>query len=508
LAEGRRRLPINILSNFTWLVLNAIVGLWYTPYLIGHLGVAVYGLIPLASSAVSYMTIVTTGLNDAIGRFLTIDLAREEPDAANRTFNTAIVGSLIVVAVLALAALVVSWQTPRLFAIPPGHERDAQWLILLTASAFLITTFASSFAISSYAHHRFDLRLLVNVARLGGQVGGIVLLFTWFPPHLWHVGLATCLAAFLFLLGHRNLWRKLTPELRFEPGLFDAARLGQMLGFSGWVLVNMVGATLFLNIDLILANRIFGAEVAGRYGAVILFPTLLRSLVGTINGVLSPIVVTLYARHRLSDLARFSRLSVKFMGLAVALPIGLLGGLGKPLLEVWLGAEFVDLSWLLIALVGHLCINVAVVPLFSLQVAANKVRTPGLVTLSMGLVNVGLAVALALWSGWGYVGIAVAGAVVLTAKNAVFTPLYNARILKLPWWSFLPSLLAGAVGCLAVGVGAYWIAETWALTDWSRLALVAALTGVLYVIAAYFLGLSPNERRSLHEELRRRVVVK
>jgi membrane protein EpsK len=267
----------------------------------------------------------------------------------------------------------------------------------------------------------------------------------------------------------------------------------------------MVGAMLFLNIDLVVANLIFGPEVAGRYGSVMIFPRRLRMLVSTVTGVLTPIVLTLYAQNNLPGLVRLSRLVIKFIGLAMALPIGLICGLGRPLLTVWLGPEFSDLSWLVVALVGHLCVNVAVVPLFSLQVATNNVRVPGITTLVMGVVNACLAVALALWSGWGYIGIAIAGAIVLTAKNAFFTPLYGARILRLPWWAFLPSLVAGVVGSLAVGAGTYWISLTWTLTGWGQLALVAVITSGIYIIAAYLGGLSADDRRLLKSEVQRRI---
>jgi len=110
-----------------------------------------------------------------------------------------------------------------------------------------------------------------------------------------------------------------------------------MLQFSGWVLINQAGTQLFLNIDLVVANLVFGALVAGRYGAVIIFSALLRGMVGTVSGVLEPIVLTLYAQNNFSGLARFCRLSTKFTGLAIALPVGLLCGLAKPLLTVWLG---------------------------------------------------------------------------------------------------------------------------------------------------------------------------
>jgi membrane protein EpsK len=377
--------------------------------------------------------------------------------------------------------------------------------MLFTTAAFTVTTFASTLAVFSYAYHRFDLRLLVNVIRLVTQMGSLLVLFTVLSPRLWQVGFGIFLSALVSLLGHGVLWRRLAPELKIRLNLFDPSHLKQMLGFSGWVLVNQVGSLLFLNIDLIVANLVFGAEVAGRYGAVLVLPTVLRTLVATVDDVLKPVIFTLYAQNNPSRLLRVSCLSVKFIGLVTALPVGLICGLAKPVLTIWLGPEFADLSWLVVVLVGHLCINVAVVPLFSLQVATGNVRIPGIVTLLMGVANTVLAVALALWSGWGYISIAIAGAIVLTAKNVLFTPLYSARILKLSWWTFLPSIIIGIIGSLVVGVGAYWVSATWTLTSLWQLVLIGAIISGVYMVAMYFGGLNADDRYLLKSEIQRRL---
>jgi O-antigen/teichoic acid export membrane protein len=194
------------------------------------------------------------------------------------------------------------------------------------------------------------------------------------------------------------------------------------------------------------------------------------------------------------------------MGLIIAFPIGLICGLAIPLLRVWLGPSYSDLSWLLLLLVSHLCINLAVVPLFSIQTATNHVRVPGILTLVMGILNVVLAVALAKWSGWGYISIAIAGAIVLTAKNAIFTPLYNARILRLPWWTFLRSLVTSFLATLLIATAAYWISLSFTFSNWLQLGLTAVTIGGIYVIAAYNLGLGNTERSLIKSEFRHRFI--
>ncbi len=504
LSEARRRLPFNILSNISWLILSMAVGLWYTPYLIHHLGVAVYGLVPLVTSVTNYFSLITDGFNSAISRFLQIELVKDDTKEANRVFNTAFSGSFFIFILIFPVALAVSWLAPQIFNVPAGHEQDAQLLVLLTMIAFAVNDLTTSFGVSSFANHRFDLRLGVNVVRLLTQVGCVVILFALFSPRVWQIGLTILLSSLVFFFGHILLWGRLTPQLILNPRLFDFPRLKQMFKFGGWLVINSAGAQLFLSIDLIVANLVFGAQTAGRYGAVIIFSSLLRSFVSTISAVFDPIMYTLYAQNDHGRLADYGQLAVKYMGLLIALPIGLICGFSKPLLTVWLGTTFADLSPLVIVLIGHLCVNLAVIPLFSIQEATNNVRLPGILMLIMGLTNAGLAFALAKWSGWGYISIAISGAIVLTAKNALFTPLYAAHILKLPWYTFMRSLIGSVLSVILVGAISFAFASFWDLTSWVKLLMAFALICLLYLPASFFIGLSKAERSFLINEILKR----
>jgi membrane protein EpsK len=213
----------------------------------------------------------------------------------------------------------------------------------------------------------------------------------------------------------------------------------------------------------------------------------------------------LYAQNDLAGLARYGQMAVKYLGLLIALPIGLLCGLARPLLIVWLGPGFSDLSWLVVVLVSHLCINLAITPLFGIQEATNHVRLPGVLTLVMGLANVGLAVALALWSGWGFISIAISGAIVLTAKNAIFTPLYAARILKLPWHTFLRSVTSCVLGFVIVGAITFALSSYLELSSWIKLGAVIIIISGLYLPASFFIGLGKDERLFLINEIYKRI---
>jgi len=492
----RKQFLPNLIANTGIFVLNILLGLWYTPYLIRHLGVATYGLVPLANSLTSYLSLITLSLNGAAGRFLTIDLERGDHVAANRTFNTVLIGNLGLFILALPLVFVLALNVRQWFDIPVGQEIYAQWLFAATLVAYLITMVQSSFSVSSWARNRFDLRNMVVALHRLAQVGIVVVLFWLAGPALWHVGLGILGATLLGFAGDLWLWRRLTPELRIRPSNFDRSRVRELFGMSGWLIVNQVGTLLFLNVDLIVANTLLGAEVAGGYGSVLLFSTMLRQLAQTASMVLTPTVQAKYALGDIAAVNRISQQAVKFLGLAMALPIGLLCGFAEPLLGLWLGPEFRNLVWLLVVLTAHLSINLAVLPLFGINTAFNKVRIPGLVTLGMGICNVGLAIAF-VKMGWGAIGIAAAGAIVLTAKNALFTPMYAAYIQKLPWWTFMTTIIPATIASLSVMGLTHAITRLIFVHSWFVLIVVGCVVSLFYVGVVYFSVLQAEERKLL-----------
>jgi len=135
-----------------------------------------------------------------------------------------------------------------------------------------------------------------------------------------------------------------------------------------------------------------------------------------------------------------------------------------------------------------------VLPLFSINIAFNKVRLPGIVTFFMGIVNFALAIALALFTGWGYYGVAVAGAIVLTLKNTLFTPWYATRILGLSIHTFTCSMIPGIAATILIGTSAAFMANVVPLMTIVALALTGTVITLLYLAGVWKFVLNGFER--------------
>jgi O-antigen/teichoic acid export membrane protein len=107
-----QQVPLNLLSNILLFIFNVLIWLWLIPYLIKHLGVAGYGLIPLATQVTNYVGLITVAINSAVSRYLTLNLQRKDYIKANKVFNTAFFAlSVLLICLVPLIVIFLSART-------------------------------------------------------------------------------------------------------------------------------------------------------------------------------------------------------------------------------------------------------------------------------------------------------------------------------------------------------------------------------------------------------------
>jgi O-antigen/teichoic acid export membrane protein len=209
---------------------------------------------------------------------------------------------------------------------------------------------------------------------------------------------------------------------------------------------------------------------------------------------LGPSVVAKYANNDFDGMTRVSVQALRLMGLSLALPVGLICGLGGPFLQLWLGKDFGSLWTLLVLLTFHLSVNLAVSPLSWINSALNKVKIPGIVTLIMGIFNLLLALFFTIVLKWGAYGIAAAGAIVLTIKNVFFTSIYSASIQKLPWYTYIRPIVPGLVAALMVGLLSFGTASLMQINNWGSMILIGLINGAFSLGVVFLFGLKKEDQ--------------
>lgn len=497
LAAGR--FSRNLVANLAYFVLSLMVGVVYTPFVISRMGVEVYGLIPLANSVTNYLGVLTTGISAAVGRYVTMDYARGDLPAANRVFNTFFFAGLALTSLLALAGMVAIPYAPGWFQLPAGQQDEFVRLLASVLAALLIGMLATCFDAAIWVCQRFDLRSVIDTVSLATRTGIVVVLFSFSGARLDWVTLGIVAASFVMLTGNWLVWRRLTPALRISPAAFDWERLPVIAGTSRWLLLNQAGVLLAMHVDLVLVNLFVGPEAGGSYAAIQQWSNLLRTVCLQVAIVLAPSFAAQHATDNAGAMVVLSKRAVRLLGLVIALPVGLLAGLGKPLLVTWLGGQFGVLSLLAICVLLPVVIEGTHLPLSPVLLAVDTVRVPALVTIGIGLANLGLGIYLARNLGWGMYGIAAATAVSSVARYGIFFPVYAARVLGQVWYFYLLEMLRAVVAAVGITAAGLAVSAWLPMPSWTWLGLAGIVLALVYGATVWLWGLDPEERGRLQK---------
>jgi membrane protein EpsK len=495
----RMQVRTNSLASLGYFVFNAVIGLWLVPYLIGKIGVDGYGIIVLAVSLTAYIGLAAGSVNSSISRFLSVDINRNDLESANRTFNSAIIGVAAAIGLLLPVLWALSANIVDIFDVSPRFIKGAPILFLLLIISFFITFVRNIFTAPVFANNRLDLIFYCQGLELVTRVGVLVVCMQLLTPDVSQMGYANLVGAVLALTYGLYLWRVFAPYLTLSWRKAQLKRFSELVSMSGWITVNQTGAILFLNVDLIIANIFLGANAAGYYGALLQLSIALRSLTGLLSGVVTPLIFSRYAKGQSQELVAVAHKGVKFLGLFVAFPVGFVCAMGTPLLTLWLGAEFTKFVPLLWVMLFHLAVNVPCRPLFAVQQAANSVRQPALVTLTLGVVHVLLSILLVTRFDLGLYGIAVSGVITLTLKNSVYTVVHAAILQDIPLLTFIRPLLLSLIAAIFAAVFGTGLTRIIAIDSWMSLLAVAAITGVVYVGFSWRVLLGSEERTFLRQ---------
>jgi O-antigen/teichoic acid export membrane protein len=490
-----RQVPKNLLANLSYFTLSVLVNLFLVPYFIGTLGVSSYGLIPLAISLTYYVNLVTQSLNASVSRYLTIDLQRQDYEKANITFNTSLFGTFGVTLLTIPILVAVSYYSPLFFGIPVNQRQDAFLLFLGIMGSLLVRTWGGNFGVSLFAYNRLDLQNIIYSINIVFQVIFIIMFFSFDSPKLCYIGYSHLMAATIAFFVTIFFSKKVNPHFKVKIQDFKISRLKELMGTGGWITVDQIGTLLLFQMDIILVNRLFGMVAGGEYSIVITWNGLIRTIAATLAGVLTPVILTYYAQKKFEELVVISKSAVKIMGLALALPIGLICGFSPLILSLWIGPDFARLSPLVWILLGHLAINLSVLPLFPINVSYNKLRVPAIATILSGIANLLLAIILSTSTGWGYYGVAIAGVIVLTARHFFFVPMYATKILEMPKNPFKNTIIQVLSSTIIVAGAASIIYHFSHVSNVLVLIILCGLISSVYLITTWYVFMTEPERR-------------
>lgn len=401
----------NALLNIVGLALPLIVGVATLPIIVDRLGTAEFGILTLAWVFATYLTVFDLGLGRSTTRFVAHSASRGAAEEISEFVWTA----LRLQAVLGVTGgLIFGACAPLLVEVLNVPSR----LVAATEQVFILLAVALPAMLISVtlrgvleAAQRFD---LVNLVRtpvgtmnfVAGLVGALLGL------SLPGIVAIIVVAQFAQAIAYFLLASKVRPELRAR-GRFHRARSRQLLAFGGWLTISDVVGPLLVYLDRFMVGALVSVAAVGFYAAPFEMMARLWIIPYALAATLFPAFTALSQRGDSAGSRVLAAKSVKYLLVAVGTMTVALATTARPLLTVWLGAEFAQESTAVLRLLalGVLVNSIANVPYYLVQARGRPDLTAKFHLLELPL-HVGvLLVAISIW---GIAGAAIAWVVRVT----------------------------------------------------------------------------------------------
>lgn len=402
-APFKARTMSGLLSTMLLVAGSFLVGILLTPFLVGTLGVAAYGLVPLSFSIANFLALATQVVTAVVNQKLVA--SERDPPLFNHYFTIffSLCAALAVIAVLAFFLL-------RHFIVDALHVSEAlgpsaELLLIASAASVALALLSTPVCAVIYAVRGVD---LINLARFIDIVIRVLLivgLFYWWTPSLEIVALGLVGGAFAGTVAMVSAALVLRPSLRLLWPKGASATLRSLMNLGAGVLLIQVGSLLFSNTELILANMWFGTETAGLYAVSIQWALVVRN----IGFNLASTFVATVMRGFHQDPGGVKRQIVDgmyFLALVMGLAGGFCVGAAGPLMTVWLGPLHAGMSDVLSVTAMPVAFSVTAAPLYALCLASGRVLFPGVVSCAAGLLYITAFVVAESFVGIGPVGLA------------------------------------------------------------------------------------------------------
>ena len=385
----KKQTKINLISNIIALFANILVGIYYTPYLVNSLGLAAYGVLPLALIINQYIGVATQTLTHAYTRFYSVALQKGDYDEASKDISTSLVVVLLISLLLAPIGIGIVFNVDSLFQIPSNLLDSSRLLFGYTLLGFVASLLSSLLNVTLYATNRLDLMNVLKIVRAIFKLLFIVLAFEIFSKEIYFVGLANLLTEGIILMASIFLFFKFKPSaVRISLALFDRIVLFSILGMSIWVLIQLCGDTLLYRTDNLIVNHYWGTEASGALGAISEIGGYVSVVVSVIGSLFGPLILASFAKGEHSKVKSLFLEQSTIVGCLSAILAGTISGCSNTILNTWLGNGMGQYSWWLVMKMVALPYYAAGGILAFVYRSWNKVRYPAIATIILGVMDI------------------------------------------------------------------------------------------------------------------------
>lgn len=408
------QVKIGVILNYTLIVINTVVALVYTPYMLRKLGQSEFGIYSLAASVIAYLTLMDFGFGNALIRYTAKFRAEGEIEQQSNLFGLCLkLYSIIGIVVFAIGLILyfnIDWLFDRTMTATEIHQ--IRVIVLIMVFNVAITFPFSIFGSIITAYERFVFQKTLNIIRIFLNTLVMVLLLSMGYKAIAMVVVQTIFNIIVLGLNFYYCRHFLKISISFKQ--FDKGFVKEIAIYSFWIFLNAIMDRIYWSTGQFVLGSIVGAVAVAIFSLGIHLQSFYMTFSTAISGVFLPRVTGMVAKGNTeADISNMFIKTGRFQYIVIAFILSGFIVFGKPFIFLWAGPGYDASYYITLIFFGSLMIPLIQNIGITILQARNQMKFRSLLYIVIALVSLGAQIYLSKYYGPLGCAIAIGGALVL-----------------------------------------------------------------------------------------------
>lgn len=488
---------LNMIANTTSFVLSLVISFLLTPYITSRVGVEAYGLIGLANSFVSYIQVFTMALNSMASRFIIIEIHKNRMGKASVYFSSVLYANTIIALLLCIPSIYLI-SNIHILNISSNLLFDAKLTFGIIAISFAVNLIFSRYGLVLYVKNILWKGAFRTIESNILRVILIIVLLYFCGNSVFLISLSTFIASLYPMVFNIFYSNKLLPNLHASISNFSFRAIWELISSGIWNSITKLGQILLDGLDLLLSNIFVSGIMTGNVSIAKTIPMLYTSALAMISDSFTPRFLEFYAKGNMQDLIKEIRSSISILSMITGICLSLLIVYARDFYSLWLPElDSVLLRNITYCSVGTVLISGCIYSLYSVFSITNKLKTNSLVILITGVLSAGVTFLCLKFTDLGIYAIVGISSIFGMIRNLTFTPIYAAKCLDKPFWTFYPVILKNLLNIVVLITIYSAVRYLLPVESWSNLIVNGVINLLIGIVVTYSLVLNKDEKQKV-----------
>ena len=448
---------IGIIISYLNILIQAVIGFAYVPILLHFIGKSEYGLYQLIGSFIAYFSIMDFGLTAAVVRFYAKYKALQDRMNMENILAIAMRAYGVITALMLVSGVGFYFYLPSIFAksMTVAEIESAKQLFILLLFNIVVTISTMIFRAVINAHEKFLFLKGLETIQLVLQPLLVVMVLQKLPSAMAVAVVQTVLNVALIAARAYYCFQKLHIKIHYH--YWDTELFADFKKLALSVFAVSLIDQVFFKTNQVILGIVSGTVAVAVYSVASLIYMNYMALSVAISGVYLPHITQLIAQQapvsKLSDLfIRIGRLQFFLLALVASGFVIF----GKQFIKMWAGESFIDAYFITLLIIIPFTIDLIQNIGLSIMQAQNRYDFRAKVYCAMGILNLVLAIPLALK--YGGIGCAFATGLAMFLGNGLIMNWYYVKVTGLDitrFWREIGKICAVVIVITILGNSIY-----------------------------------------------------